>query len=228
MTMIQAMLLLSECSQTVSPWWKEAGIDPIAVARKLWGQTRRAEGRHGAAPTNELSQSPSDQDRLLPSVGTAHTSITAARVRRNRPENSARWTSSCRRSGSLRCAVLGLGGSAPNQRGEGLADFDAATGARARTSCRRRWSLTRQRRLAGGSNGFSTSAPKPATSATLRVANVIRCILAVAARSASTVGSGRMVALMLPHSSATIWSMGRIRSPYDCLSVDSHFSSARA
>ena len=82
-----------------------------------------------------------------------------------------------------------------------------------------------QRRLAGGSNGFSTSAPKPATSATLRVANVIRCILAVAARSASTVGSGRM-ALMLPHSSATIWSMGRIRSPYDCLSVDSHFSSA--
>jgi hypothetical protein len=22
-------------------WWQEAGIDPIAVARKLWGQTRR-------------------------------------------------------------------------------------------------------------------------------------------------------------------------------------------
>jgi hypothetical protein len=59
------------------------------------------------------------------------------------------------------------------------------------------------RRLADSSNGFSTSAPKPATSATLRVANVIRCILAVAARSASTVGTGRM-ALMLPHSSATI------------------------
>ena len=51
-------------------WWKEAGIDPIAVARKLWGQTRRAEGRHGAAPTNEVPRSASDQDRLLPSVGT--------------------------------------------------------------------------------------------------------------------------------------------------------------
>ena len=53
-----------------SAWWKEAGIDPIAVARKLWGQTRRAEGRHGAAPTNEVPRSASDQDRLLPSVGT--------------------------------------------------------------------------------------------------------------------------------------------------------------
>jgi hypothetical protein len=50
-------------------WWKEAGIDPIAVARKLWGQTRRAEGRQGTAPSNENSQSASDQDRLLPSVG---------------------------------------------------------------------------------------------------------------------------------------------------------------
>ena len=68
-TMIQAMLLLSGCSQTMSAWWKEAGIDPIAVARKLWGQTRRAEGRHGAAPTNEVPRSASDQDRLLPSVG---------------------------------------------------------------------------------------------------------------------------------------------------------------
>jgi len=37
----------------------------------------------------------------------------------------------------------------------------------------------------------------------LRVANVNRCTLAVAARSVSTVGTGRM-ALMLPHSSATI------------------------
>ena len=53
-----------------SAWWKEAGIDPIAVARKLWGQTRRAEGRQGAPPANDVSQSASDQDRLLPSVGT--------------------------------------------------------------------------------------------------------------------------------------------------------------
>jgi ERF superfamily len=48
-------------------WWKEAGIDPIAVARKLWGRTRRAEGRQGAP--NELPRSASDQDRLSPSVG---------------------------------------------------------------------------------------------------------------------------------------------------------------
>src|SRR4030081_2474212 len=26
-------------------WWKEAGIDPIEVARELWGRTQRAEGR---------------------------------------------------------------------------------------------------------------------------------------------------------------------------------------
>ena len=32
-------------------WWKEAGIDPIAVARKLWGQTRRAEGRRDGCPS---------------------------------------------------------------------------------------------------------------------------------------------------------------------------------
>ena len=30
----------------------------------------RAEGRHGAASTNEVPRSASDQDRLLPSVGT--------------------------------------------------------------------------------------------------------------------------------------------------------------
>jgi hypothetical protein len=48
-------------------WWKEAGIDPIAVARKLWGRTRRAEGRQGAP--NELPRSASDQGRLSPSVG---------------------------------------------------------------------------------------------------------------------------------------------------------------
>jgi hypothetical protein len=51
-----------------SAWWKEAGIDPIAVARKLWGQTRHAEGRQGVP--NELPRSASDQDRLPPSVVT--------------------------------------------------------------------------------------------------------------------------------------------------------------
>jgi hypothetical protein len=51
-----------------SAWWKEAGIDPIAVARKLWGQTRHAEGRQGVP--NELPRSASDQDRLPPTVVT--------------------------------------------------------------------------------------------------------------------------------------------------------------
>jgi hypothetical protein len=50
-------------------WWKETGIDPIEVARKLWGHTRRAESREGAAPAHELAQSASDQDRILPSGG---------------------------------------------------------------------------------------------------------------------------------------------------------------
>jgi hypothetical protein len=46
-------------------WWKEAGINPIAAARKLWGRTRRAEGRVGASP-NEFSRS---ADRMLPPGG---------------------------------------------------------------------------------------------------------------------------------------------------------------
>jgi hypothetical protein len=50
-------------------WWKEAGIDPIAVARKLWGSTRRAEGREGAAPSNELSRPAGEQDRMQPGGG---------------------------------------------------------------------------------------------------------------------------------------------------------------
>ena len=37
-------------------WWKEAGIDPVEVAGKLWGCTRRAEGHEGAAPLNELAR----------------------------------------------------------------------------------------------------------------------------------------------------------------------------
>jgi len=49
-------------------WWKEAGIDPVDVARRLWGRTRRAEGRDGAAPPNELS-GPSEQEQMLPPGG---------------------------------------------------------------------------------------------------------------------------------------------------------------
>ena len=50
-------------------WWKEAGIDPIAVARKLWGRPDGRKAGRGLPPANELSPSASDQDRLLPSVG---------------------------------------------------------------------------------------------------------------------------------------------------------------
>jgi ERF superfamily len=45
-------------------WWKEAGIDPIEAARKLWRRTRHAEGRE-VLPL-ELSRSASDQDGILP------------------------------------------------------------------------------------------------------------------------------------------------------------------
>jgi ERF superfamily len=49
-------------------WWNEAGIDPIAAARKLWGRTRRVEGREGTSP-HEFSQSAGEQDRMLPPGG---------------------------------------------------------------------------------------------------------------------------------------------------------------
>jgi hypothetical protein len=32
-------------------WWKQAGIDPIKVARKLWTHTRIDEGRIEPEPT---------------------------------------------------------------------------------------------------------------------------------------------------------------------------------
>jgi hypothetical protein len=32
-------------------WWKQAGIDPIKVARKLWKRTRLDEGRIAPEPT---------------------------------------------------------------------------------------------------------------------------------------------------------------------------------
>jgi hypothetical protein len=53
-------------------WWKEAGIDPIAVARKLWGRTLRAEGREGAAPVNEVPR-PVGQAQVLPPGGSEST-----------------------------------------------------------------------------------------------------------------------------------------------------------
>jgi hypothetical protein len=45
-------------------WWKEAGIDPIEAARKLWTETRRAEGGEEARP-QELSRSTGEPDRRL-------------------------------------------------------------------------------------------------------------------------------------------------------------------
>jgi ERF superfamily len=51
-------------------WWKEVGIDPIEVARKLWGRTLHAEGRNQAAPSDEPSRSVTGQDPILqPDVG---------------------------------------------------------------------------------------------------------------------------------------------------------------
>ena len=51
-------------------WWKEVGIDPIEVARKLWGRTLHAEGRNQAAPSDEPSRSATGQDPILqPDVG---------------------------------------------------------------------------------------------------------------------------------------------------------------
>jgi hypothetical protein len=46
-------------------WWKEIGIDPVEVARKLWGHTRGAEGPERAASPNEQSRPTNDQDRML-------------------------------------------------------------------------------------------------------------------------------------------------------------------
>ena len=52
-------------------WWQDRGIDPLKVARKLWGETRRAEGRKElSAPLFEPSPSPADPPRLSPPAGT--------------------------------------------------------------------------------------------------------------------------------------------------------------
>jgi hypothetical protein len=49
-------------------WWKDVGIDPIKVARKLWAQTRRTEGRQQSAPPEGSSSSAGDADKMLPST----------------------------------------------------------------------------------------------------------------------------------------------------------------
>ena len=57
-------------------WWKEAGIDPIEVARKLWGRTLRAEGREGEPPQSMSSHDPdrarSDRCRLVVAKARLH------------------------------------------------------------------------------------------------------------------------------------------------------------
>src|ERR1700722_18182337 len=85
----------------------------------------------------------------------------------------------------------------------------------------------RGRRYYAASKGLRTLAPRSVTCEVFRVASVIPCTFAVAAKSASTVDTGRL-ALMRPHSSATARSTGRIRSAKDRLRVESHFSRARA
>jgi hypothetical protein len=50
-------------------WWQDVGIDPIKVARKLWAQTRRAEGREGLVPPDGLASSAADAQRSLPLAG---------------------------------------------------------------------------------------------------------------------------------------------------------------
>ena len=53
-------------------WWKQAGIDPITVARKLWKHTRIDEGRIESEPTPQ----PTSADR--PADGLAANSQTPA------------------------------------------------------------------------------------------------------------------------------------------------------
>ena len=55
-------------------WWKDAGIDPIKAARKLWKQTRIDEGRTAPAPRAERTAA----DRTAISSGTVVDSQTPA------------------------------------------------------------------------------------------------------------------------------------------------------
>ena len=77
------------------------------------------------------------------------------------------------------------------------------------------------------SKGFRTWTPRLTTSETLRVASVIPFTFAVAASSASIVDKERL-ALMRPHSSATAWSISRMRSAKDLTTSVSHLSWALA
>lgn len=76
---------------------------------------------------------------------------------------------------------------------------------------RTHWRYARSTRSYGptGSKGLSTRTSRPAISDTFRVASVMRRTLALAAISASTVGSDR-TAVMRPQASATASSMARI------------------
>jgi hypothetical protein len=50
-------------------WWQDAGIDPIAVARKLWGETRRpalATKEHGMATDQSLTAGDRSVDSQAP------------------------------------------------------------------------------------------------------------------------------------------------------------------
>ncbi len=52
-------------------WWQEAGIDPIAAARKLWRRTRRTEGPQAAAiELDEQPQLPRQTDDRAPALQT--------------------------------------------------------------------------------------------------------------------------------------------------------------
>jgi hypothetical protein len=50
-------------------WWQEAGIDPIAIARKLWERTLDAEARKPATQPHEVLRSAAEPDRVPRSDG---------------------------------------------------------------------------------------------------------------------------------------------------------------
>jgi hypothetical protein len=47
-------------------WWKQAGIDPIKVARELWKRTRIDEGRIEPEPTGQGAAMPIDPQNPTP------------------------------------------------------------------------------------------------------------------------------------------------------------------
>src|SRR5262249_53511601 len=52
-------------------WWKDAGIDPVSAAAKLWGVTRRTEAQPSAAGL-ESADSATDPDRVDGAVPADH------------------------------------------------------------------------------------------------------------------------------------------------------------